>query len=127
MIIDGDSQLKYSPVCARCQNLTSGPDRSCKAFEKIPDIIWNGKNKHTEPYEGDHSIRYQERKSTAKKASGPKLTMTGTDTRPDTDYDPDQLATGIKVEMEHTDDPEVAKVIAKTQLDEDPKYYSHEG
>jgi len=62
-----------------------------------------------------------------KKAEGPKLTMTGTDTRPDTDYDPEQLAMGIKVEMEHTDDPEVAKVIAKTQLDEDPKYYSHEG
>ena len=51
--------------------------------------------------------------------------MTGTDPRTDTDYDPAELAMGIKVEMEHTDDPAVAKKIAKDQLDEDGKYYTH--
>jgi len=60
-----------------------------------------------------------------KKEDPPKLTMTGTDPRPDTDYDPAELAMGIKVEMEHTDDPAVAKKIAKDQLDEDGKYYTH--
>jgi hypothetical protein len=59
------------------------------------------------------------------KKSAPVLTMTGTDPRPDSDYDPAELALGIKTEMEHTSDPAIAKKIAKDHLDEDPKYYSH--
>lgn len=39
------------------------------------------------------------------------------------EYDKEQLAEGIKVEMEHTDDPEVAKTIASHHLDEDSDYY----
>jgi hypothetical protein len=38
--------------------------------------------------------------------------------------DPKELKMGIKVEMEHTDDPEEAKVIALQHLAEDPKYYT---
>ena len=45
------------------------------------------------------------------------------DGKPDSDFDQDQLAAGIKVEMEHTDDPEIAKEIAKDHLTEDPEYY----
>lgn len=47
------------------------------------------------------------------------------DTRPDQDYDPYWLAQGIKVEMEHTNDPEIAKEIAKDHLDEFPQYYEY--
>jgi len=47
----------------------------------------------------------------------------GNDTRPDQDYDPYWLSQGIKVEMEHTDDENVAKMIAKDHLDESPEYY----
>lgn len=43
--------------------------------------------------------------------------------RPDEDFDPDQLAKGIEVEKEHTDDPELAKQIAKGHLVEVPNYY----
>ena len=39
-------------------------------------------------------------------------------------YDPDQLAKGIKIEKEHTDDPKVAEKIAKDHLDEIPDYYT---
>ena len=39
-------------------------------------------------------------------------------------YDPEELEKGIKVEMEHTDDPEEAKRIALDHLLENPKYYS---
>ena len=46
------------------------------------------------------------------------------DTRPDDDYDPQQLAMGIKVEMEHTDNEEIAKRIAKDHLDEFSDYYT---
>jgi len=40
-----------------------------------------------------------------------------------TDFDPEQLAAGIKVEMEHTDDPDVAREIAMDHLVEDSSYY----
>jgi hypothetical protein len=39
------------------------------------------------------------------------------------EYDPEQLAAGIKIEMEHTDDKEIATIIAKHHLAEDPEYY----
>jgi len=40
------------------------------------------------------------------------------------DVDPKELKMGIEVEMEHTDDPSKAKVIALQHLAEDPKYYT---
>lgn len=45
------------------------------------------------------------------------------DTAHPSHFDPDQLARGIKVEMEHTNDPKVAREIAMDHLKEDPKYY----
>ena len=44
--------------------------------------------------------------------------------KPNIKPDPKQLAMGIKVEMEHTDDKKVAKTIALQHLAEDPIYYS---
>ena len=44
---------------------------------------------------------------------------------PDNYFDQHQLATGIKVEMEHTNDPEVAKAIAKDHLTEFSNYYTY--
>jgi hypothetical protein len=46
----------------------------------------------------------------------------GTD--PDEKFDPIQLAMGIKVEMEHTECPKVAKQISKAHLGENPRYYT---
>lgn len=40
------------------------------------------------------------------------------------DVDPKQLEMGIKVELEHTGDKDVAKEIALDHLAEDPKYYT---
>ena len=40
------------------------------------------------------------------------------------DVDPKELAMGIEVEMEHTNDKEKAKHIALQHLAEDPHYYS---
>lgn len=45
------------------------------------------------------------------------------DGRPDGDFDAEDLAEGVRVESEHTDDPAVAKEIAKDHLTEDPDYY----
>lgn len=42
----------------------------------------------------------------------------------ETDVDPTQLEMGIKVEMEHTNDPKIAKKIALDHLAEDPQYYT---
>ncbi|MBD3227000.1 MAG: hypothetical protein GF329_02345 [Candidatus Lokiarchaeota archaeon] len=41
------------------------------------------------------------------------------------DFDPKQLEMGIKVEMEHTSDPEIAKEIAMDHLKEHPRYYDY--
>ena len=59
----------------------------------------------------------------AKTIELPKLSLSGPDPRPDSDYDPEQLHAGIKVEMEHTDDSRVAAKIAKDHLDERKDYY----
>lgn len=40
------------------------------------------------------------------------------------DFDPEQLAMGIKVEIEHTKDLDLAREIAMDHLKEDPKYYT---
>lgn len=43
---------------------------------------------------------------------------------PDDQFNADELAKGIKVEMEHTDDEATAKAIAKDHLTEIPDYYT---
>ena len=40
------------------------------------------------------------------------------------DYDEKELQIGIKTELEHTPHVEIATIIAKQHLAEDPKYYS---
>jgi hypothetical protein len=42
----------------------------------------------------------------------------------DIEYNPQQLKMGVDVEMEHTDNKEVAETIAKQHLEEDPEYYT---
>lgn len=42
----------------------------------------------------------------------------------DDEFDPDQLKMGIEVEAEHTDDPAIAKEIAKDHLAEVSDYYT---
>lgn len=45
------------------------------------------------------------------------------DTKSPEDFDPDALAEGITVELEHTDDRALAREIAMDHLTEDPHYY----
>lgn len=40
------------------------------------------------------------------------------------DFDPKEVAMGVEVEMEHTDDPDIALEICLDHLKEDPKYYT---
>ena len=42
---------------------------------------------------------------------------------PDSDFNAEQLIKGIEIEIEHTDDREIAKSIAKDHLFEIPDYY----
>lgn len=44
---------------------------------------------------------------------------------PDNKFNKNQLRKGIKVEMEHTNNPKIAKEIAKDHLVEIPNYYTH--
>lgn len=71
-------------------------------------------------------VGYQNRKKNIKTLRGKykrKLYGGLADEKPDDVFDPEQLAAGVKVEMEHTNDPAVAREIAKDHLTEDPQYY----
>lgn len=46
------------------------------------------------------------------------------DQTPTSAVDPVQLSLGVQIEMEHTNDPDIAKEIAMDHLTEDPEYYS---
>lgn len=46
------------------------------------------------------------------------------DGKPDSKYDSSQLRSGVKVEFEHTTDPDKAKEVAKDHLEEIPDYYT---
>ena len=48
----------------------------------------------------------------------------GISSRKSFDFDPRQLKAGIKVEMEHTRDPRIARLIALDHLAEIPDYYT---
>lgn len=47
------------------------------------------------------------------------------DKRKPEDFDPKQLEKGIKIEMEHTDDPSIAREIAMDHLTEKSDYYDY--
>ena len=44
---------------------------------------------------------------------------------PDSHFDPEQLDIGTKIEMEHTSDPAIAKIICKNHIFEFPNYYKY--
>jgi len=46
------------------------------------------------------------------------------DNTPTNQVDPNQLSIGVQVEMEHTNDHEIAQEIAMDHLTEDPQYYT---
>lgn len=64
-------------------------------------------------------------KLTVKIKSTEKLLGGKGDFRPESDFDPAELAKGIKHELEHTKDIQLAKEIAIDHLSEDPKYYTN--
>ncbi len=59
----------------------------------------------------------------ALKGSKEKLHGGEADDMEDEEFDSEELLRGTSHEMEHTDDPEVAKEIAKDHLAEDEEYY----
>lgn len=55
-----------------------------------------------------------------------RLYLVNRDTRPDSDYDPKELAAGTEIESkEHGVSRAAGKRIAKDHLDEFPRYYSY--
>jgi 8-oxo-dGTP pyrophosphatase MutT (NUDIX family) len=67
-----------------------------------------------------HKNREEKQKTAAELVVGGKA-----DGKPASIFPKDQIAKGVKVEREHTNNPAMAKEIAKDHLTEDKKYYTH--
>jgi hypothetical protein len=76
--------------------------------------------------DGSNSVRASRLSRLSKRASD-VLKGGLADGQPDEKYDPEQLGKGIGVEMEHTDNWEIAKEIAKDHLEESKDYYKSSG
>lgn len=54
-----DDRVFPSWVCSFCSRLRDIDKKKCDAFPRtIPDVIWDGENDHTEPFEGDHDLQF---------------------------------------------------------------------
>lgn len=49
----------YSAVCTGCRRLKDTLAHRCEAFAEIPEAIWLGQNKHTQPFPGDNGLRFE--------------------------------------------------------------------
>jgi hypothetical protein len=59
MLDDKEIQNGFvSPVCSFCKHWFL-LEKRCKAFEVIPDEIWEGKNNHKKAYNGDNGIKFE--------------------------------------------------------------------
>ena len=72
---------------------------------------------------GTYTATYNTQQAIVHAVMRPALSLSGADPRPDSDYDPEQLKAGMKVESEHCDNLDVQKFIAKDHLDERKDYY----
>jgi hypothetical protein len=51
-----------SPICTFCIHNNWSKRKTCAAFPGgIPDEIWQGKNPHQLPVDGDHGIQFERR------------------------------------------------------------------
>jgi len=115
-----------------------------KGVEKVTKIVKIGESKKNEGYEspgkrdgtgpykasarrkaGLPGMRKSEDEECVKEDHKDILSGGLADNRAEDEFDPEQLQMGIKVELEHTNTPELAKEIAMDHLAEDPQYYTH--
>ncbi|MHA1302078.1 MAG: hypothetical protein ACTSPI_00050 [Candidatus Heimdallarchaeaceae archaeon] len=69
------------------------------------------------------SLQRPEDKLLPQKTSEEKIQGGKADGKPDSKYPSSEITKGTKVEMEHTDDPDIAKEITKDHLEEHKSYY----
>jgi hypothetical protein len=72
IVIDDSELLKVmvSPFCLFCKRWDPQIDENvCEAFpEGIPELIWEGKFDHREPFDGDSGILFEARNEKYKKS-----------------------------------------------------------
>jgi hypothetical protein len=111
----------------------SYPEPMGKEFSPKKKYPFGKKKYHTKKVklsEEDDNISFDpeddeiEQLSLDKEESGEELQGGEGDDKSPMDFDPNQILMGLKVEMEHSDDPMQALEITMDHLSEDPEYYT---
>ena len=58
--MDDEKALRgvFSGVCTYCKHLKDPINYKCKAFEKVPEEIWMGYDKHRKRFKGDNGVLF---------------------------------------------------------------------
>jgi hypothetical protein len=119
-IYEATEQEKVDLIGKKTEILIRQRDYSelAESFKKL-DLL--DEDIDLEQFEPDHNADDNLDSSIDNESKGNKLTQPLGNT---IDYDPEQLKMGIEIEMEHTDNPEIAEQIAKDHLNEIKDYYA---
>jgi hypothetical protein len=108
----GDDQISHQPM-------DDEPEGSEELNVSVPAGEMNGENNPHEPEAEEMEDIAQDKEEAGEQIPGGK----GEGKSP-LDFDSEQVLMGMRVEMEHTDDPMIALEITLDHLTEDPEYYT---
>ena len=116
--------VQFAPLSEGWQDIASGKPLDGKFDGVVPGAV---KSKPSNPDRQKVQVKGEAKLTTVDKDKPIKkeepLSGGLSEGSAASDYDPEQLAAGTKVEMEHTDDEKAAQKIAMDHLTEDPDYY----
>lgn len=114
----GDSFPVYRPHVT----LAYMPGLGSKYEGPVPEGEWEFDEIEVWGLPKEHRVKFHG--STPGRGASDKIPGGLGDKKKPSDFDQKQLAKGMKVEMEHTDDEDLAREIAMDHLTEDPHYYT---
>lgn len=114
---------KFAPKGADLELLGAYAHR--RGIKGTYDALQNGGLEaiHKDPYVSKFQQLRNKIKSMGKSLESDVIPGGLSDKKSDKDFDPKLVKEGVKVELEHTSDPKIAKEISQDHLSESPNYY----